>query len=241
MTTMHHDDAAPTTAVEDALTRLDAAARTPPPARRLSAVAAPATRADPASGSEREHRRSGDPVGRSAARTSARTTRGGHEGGPRLRLVPTPIPVRTTPANPLAAPPLASERVRRLVAVDSTLGIEDDDERGAPPATDAGRFAHGVGLACVEVVLGRRPAAQLVRWVAPDVLEALHERADLVRRAGVLSHARRPAARRVRVCAVDAYTAEVCLVVDDGVRVRAVAMRVVAHRGAWRVTTLEIG
>jgi len=115
------------------------------------------------------------------------------------------------------------------------------DDRGAAPATDAGRFAHGVGLACVEVVLARRAAAQLARWVSPTVLESLQQRAALVRRAGVLTHARRPAARRVRVCPLDDHTVEACLVVEDGVRVRAVALRLESHRGAWRVTALEIG
>ena len=77
--------------------------------------------------------------------------------------------------------------------------------------------------------------------VLEDELVARAGLADLIRRAGVVTHARRPAARRVRVCPVDRHTAEACLVVDDGVRVRAVALRLEAHRGAWRVTTLEIG
>ncbi|UZN01880.1 Rv3235 family protein [Cellulomonas sp. S1-8] len=242
MTTVHHDDATPTTAVEDALTRLDVAPRTPSPARaHLSAVDPRPVRPDAAT-SEVDGRGRTGRAGRQAR--VAATVRAAGEGDgarPRLRLVPAPSPLRPTPAPAPAPPALLADQVRRLVAVDRAQTIDDDDERGAAPRTDAGRFAHGVGLACVEVVLGRRPAAQLVRWVTPDVLGSLHDRADLVRRAGVLRHARRPTARRVRVCSVDAYTAEVCLVVDDGVRVRAVAMRVEAHRGAWRVTTLEIG
>ena len=47
--------------------------------------------------------------------------------------------------------------------------------------------------------------------------------------------------RRARACRVDAHVLEASLVADDGVRVRAVALRLEAHRGAWRVTALEIG
>lgn len=161
---------------------------------------------------------------------------------PRLRLVPAPPAApRPRAERTLAAPPTVAERVR-LVASDRALVTESVDEGPGPvPDVDPGRFAHGVGLACVEVVLGRRPAGQLARWLAPGVLHAVQERAALTRRAGVPAPPRRPQARRVRVCPLDPSTAEACLVVDDGARVRAVALRLEAHRGAWRVTTLEIG
>ncbi len=160
---------------------------------------------------------------------------------PRLRLVASSPALRGADAPAPGRPPILAERLRSLAAVDRMRAAEPDDDRGAAPSTDAARFAHGVGLACVEVMLGRRPAAQLARWVSPEALGPLQERADLVRRTGVLTHARRPAARRVRVCPIDSHTVEACLVVDDGVRVRAVALRLEAHRGAWRATTLEIG
>ncbi|QCB93171.1 Rv3235 family protein [Cellulomonas shaoxiangyii] len=161
---------------------------------------------------------------------------------PRLRLVPAAAPApRLRAERPLGPPPTVADRVR-LVASDRALVAEAaDEEPGPEPDVDAGRFAHGVGLACVEVVQGRRPAGQLARWLAPGVLHAVQERAALSRRAGVPTPPRRPQARRVRVCAIDARTAEACLVVDDGTRVRAVALRLEAHRGGWRVTILEIG
>ncbi|MFS0704650.1 Rv3235 family protein [Cellulomonas sp. 179-A 9B4 NHS] len=161
---------------------------------------------------------------------------------PRLRLVPAvPAEPRPRAERPLGAPPSLAERVRLVVSDRALVADAADEEPGPEPAVDAGRFAHGVGLACVEVVLGRRPWGQLARWLAPGVLVAVQERAALARRAGVPTPPRRPQVRRVRVCAVDARTAEACLVVDDGARVRAVALRLEAHRGGWRVTTLEIG
>lgn len=218
MTTLPQDDEVGNSVVEDTVARLELVPAPAGDVRHLTA--APPHRAHP---------------GDEPARTTG--TR------PRLRLVPAPAPLRAVPAPAPATPPLLRVRARRAAeALGWHVDTEEQaDERGAVPSTDAGRFAHGVGLACVEVVLGRRPAAQLARWVAPHVLDSLQESAELVRRAGVLTHARRPAARRVRVCPVDRHTAEVCLVVDDGVRVRAMALRLESHRGAWRVATLEIG
>ena len=214
MTTLPRDDLS--TPLEEALTVLDAARR------QAGARTAPTTRAATAA----------RPAPARPGRVE--TTR------PRLRLVPAFDPAPVAPAQSASVPPLLGERARLLSVVDRSL-VTDDDDRGDAPTTDPRGFAHGVGIACVEAALGRRPAAQLARWVAPGVLDSLQRRAELVRRAGVLTHARRPTARRVRVCPVDTHAAEACLVVDDGVRVRAVALRIEAHRGSWRVTTLDIG
>lgn len=234
MTTLPHDDVV-VTAVEDAVARLDGRAATAGDRRpRRSGLAA----VRPAAAVDRDAT-----AGRDAGpRVPTTAARGTGSDRARLRLVPAlaDVPVAAATDAP-GVPPLLRDRTARPLPVRATLTADPDDDRGAAPGTDAGRFAHGVGLACVEVVLGRRPAVQLARWVAPPVLESLQARADLVRRAGVLTHARRPAARRVRVCPIDRHTAEACLVVDDGVRVRAVALRLEAHRGSWRVTTLEIG
>ena len=221
MTTLPYDDVAPS-AVEDAVARLE--------------TATPATSPDPASPRHR-HLAAVDADAAAAGVMPRRVA----ERAPRLRLVPALPLAPLAPAPARTAPLVLRERVLALAPGAGVHSEEVDEDRGAAPSTDAGRFAHGVGLACVEVVLGRRPAAQLARWVTPQVLDSLQERAAMVRRAGVLAHARRPAARRVRVCPVDPHAAEACLVVDDGVRVRAVALRLEAHRGAWRVATLQIG
>ena len=56
-----------------------------------------------------------------------------------------------------------------------------------------------------------------------------------------MSTPRPPVIRRTRACRVDSHVLEASMVADDGVRVRAVALRLEGHRGAWRVTALEIG
>ena len=47
--------------------------------------------------------------------------------------------------------------------------------------------------------------------------------------------------RRIRLCRLGEHAAEATVVVDDGPRVRAVAVRLEGHRGHWRATALEIG
>ena len=124
-------------------------------------------------------------------------------------------------------------------------------------------------LAAVEALAGTRPLTQLTRWVTPGVLEALTAaQTDLRGRRGaapsrrtsapVLRVPARPAAggaargtpavpapratiRRTLVHRVSPTVAEATVVVHDGARVRAAALRVQVHRGHWRATVLQIG
>lgn len=162
---------------------------------------------------------------------------------PRIRLVPAPPAVRvravTTPAG--GPPPTLAERLHVLKAHDPCLDLEDADEpRGPVPGTDPSLLARRLAGASVEVVLGRRPAAQLARWLTPGVLDALRSRAALTRDA-MPPLTRAPAVRGVRVCALHEHLVEATAVVDDGRRTRAVALRLETHRGAWRATALELG
>lgn len=160
----------------------------------------------------------------------------------RVRMVPDLAPATLPVAPPPAAPTTLGRRVQVLRAADRTVVVDAaDEERGPVPTADPALLTRRVGLACVEVALGRRPVAQLARWLAPGVLEQVRVRAALAARAGAVPATHAPRARRVRACAVDEHTVEACLVVDDGTRVRAVALRLESHRGSWQVTTLEIG
>jgi len=99
--------------------------------------------------------------------------------------------------------------------------------------------------AAVEVLRGERPAAQLARWVTPQVYDQLLERGRLMREAR-RSRAPRPRAhaatvRRVRLVRLGATSAEATVVLHDEGRVRAAAVRLEARRGVWRVAVLEIG
>jgi len=87
---------------------------------------------------------------------------------------------------------------------------------------------------------GSRPAAQLTRWLAPDI----HER---VARRGTLARQRRQprrhasAVRRMLACSPADGVVEISAVVAHDGRVRALALRLSGVDGRWLVTALEVG
>jgi hypothetical protein len=167
---------------------------------------------------------------------------------PHARLVPTMAPPLVEESvGPAHTPPdTVVARIAVLRASDRSLVTDtdtDDDRPRALPDGDPGVVARAVALASLEVLAGRRSVAQLARWLTPGIYESLQVRAGLTRRVlGAASDGTRPpTVRRARTCRVGAQVLEATVVADDGVRVRAVALRLEAHRGSWRVTALEIG
>ena len=164
---------------------------------------------------------------------------------PQVRLVPAVAPAvveeATGPAH--AVPETAAGRIAVLRVSDRSLVMEADDDAPRPlPDGDPSTVARAVALASLEVLAGRRSVAQLARWLTPGVYESLQVRAGLTQRVlGTSGGTRPPVIRRTRACRVDSHVLEATMVADDGVRVRAVALRLEGHRGAWRVTALEIG
>ena len=161
-----------------------------------------------------------------------------------------------------------------------------------PPLPDPTKLSASLVLAAVEVLAGTRPVTQLVRWVSPQVLEALSEArsrgdrrpavvdgvassptrhapmrrrpdarpsvgagppdAPAARRATGTASSGRPATgpavpparatiRRTHLSRVSPTAAEASVVLVDGGRVRAAALRLEVHRGRWRATVLQIG
>jgi hypothetical protein len=115
-----------------------------------------------------------------------------------------------------------------------------------------------VAHAAVEALHGARPVQQLARLVSPQVYEQLAQRArvqqEVDRVNGVTPRAKvgnadatrtRPrASTRIvtaRVLRVSPIAAEASIVLQDGPRARAAALRVEEFRGRWRVSALQIG
>lgn len=103
------------------------------------------------------------------------------------------------------------------------------------PATWCGTLVR----TCVEVLLGTRPPAQLARWLTADLYEMLSHRAAAGTALPTTAH--RVRLLRVHTCAVDDTHHEASVVIHDGRRVRAAAIRIEVHRGRWRASALEIG
>ncbi|WP_448059579.1 Rv3235 family protein [Cellulomonas hominis] len=163
-----------------------------------------------------------------------------------LRLVPQPP--RVEPAEPSGPgalpPPTGADRAQRRPPSGTSGGAAATDDRPttADPSFDPFSFCGSLALAAVEALSGIRPLAQLARWVSPTVYERTARRAALTAPRGELSPpTRRPTVRRIRVFRLGPGAVEASVVVADGDRVRAVAVRIEPHRGAWRAEDLIIG
>lgn len=107
------------------------------------------------------------------------------------------------------------------------------------PRRFAAPFAQGVA----EVLMGVRPPQQLAQATTLDVLGQLERNAGRLAPRHLAHHKARPRPRvsSVRLCEPAAGVAEVCAVVDTGVRRRAIALRLEVIGGRWQCTVLRVG
>lgn len=158
-------------------------------------------------------------------------------GGPRLLLAPVIDPPGRVPE---AASELLGRPMMRSVLSPATGPAWPlaGPARASTPAEhpDPTRLCGSIVLAAVEALNGARPLAQLARWVSPQVLEALSAAAAAP--TPVRKHA---TVRPPHVYRVSPTVVEASVVVHDGERVRAAALRLEIHRGHWRATALQIG
>lgn len=130
---------------------------------------------------------------------------------------------------------LASASDAQLFGPQSTARADLPD-----PQEWAGQIAQGI----VEVMSGLRHAPQVVRWTTPQVYAVIARRGALAaRRRSVRTRAltQRAVVRSVHVCEPADGVAECSVVVSEGTRVRAMALRLTGQDGRWRVEALQIG
>lgn len=148
--------------------------------------------------------------------------------------MPVVTPRRGYDRTAFASPPIA----------DAKLFINSTENRYLPPPEAAGKpelFAAAIVGRAIEVLLGTRPPRQLQTWMTPPVFQALVRRASLGQRVAGKSPARHcPRVLRARVCHPSPRVAEVALLVNDGVRTRAAAVRLEIRRDHWHVIALDI-
>lgn len=150
----------------------------------------------------------------------------------------------------------------QLSSVDFDLVLDPDEmqlrisrSRELPDPT---AICCAVAHAAVEAFHGARPVQQLARLVSPKVYEQLSQRANAqiqlniangnasVANRGVRNpeiRTSRPTTRIVRaiVSRVSPVAAEATVIIKDGPRVRAAALRAEEFRGRWRIAVLQIG
>lgn len=142
---------------------------------------------------------------------------------------------------PRSAPVLRPPQLRTVQFIASQPDYLDVfSPSGARDLPRADRWTAAVAAASVECLLGSRPVSQLARLLAPTVYDALAARIPFTNRLRGKAHpAVRPIATHVYPVAPGVF--EGSCTVHDGERYRAAAMRVIDHRGRWKVVSLEVG
>lgn len=157
-------------------------------------------------------------------------------GPPRLLLPPLLEEVEPVGSATAPTPPRAVTVRSPLDEAAGPTGPEEDT--GTPGLPDPRGLAGPLVLAAQEALMGARPLAQLTRWVTPEVYQRLAGALPLTRTTASRARGRIISTRAVLVSAV---AAEATVVLHDGTRVRAAALRLEEHRGRWRATVLDIG
>ena len=191
------------------------------------------------------------------------TVRGRSAGGPRLLLPPRAAPEGALPL-PLSIPLPPPVRSVLSPVTEGSWPVPAPLRAVTHAAPDdPTRLCGSIVLAAVEALRGTRPLAQLTRWVSPEVLEHLGSAAanngaqgpsagsrTQVARAGATTvgavtaapgRPTRATVRRTHLTRVSPTVAEASVVLHDGDRLRAAAVRMEVHRGHWRATVLQIG
>ena len=164
---------------------------------------------------------------------------------PTLRVLPLPSVEPTPGPRRRPSPPIVGALALSLTTTetprldDHLFGPQPTPSHALPDPRPTATFLF---QAVVEVLGGRRPAAQLTRWMTHDVHTGLSMRAATIARVlGRRPSGRQAVVKAVRICRPADGVVEACATVIDADRVRAIAMRMEGLDGRWRVTALEVG
>ncbi|MDY5585102.1 MAG: Rv3235 family protein [Arcanobacterium sp.] len=109
------------------------------------------------------------------------------------------------------------------------------------PLTPPDRFLTTIALQIIEVLNGHRPARQLQTWLSIETYETLLRRHTLgMRICGGPQRCTAPYIKRSRIFSPCKGVAEAGLVIFDGVKIRAAALRAESVRAKWKITAIEI-
>jgi hypothetical protein len=118
-----------------------------------------------------------------------------------------------------------------------TFDQPEISEKSLSQLPDPKAWSEKLAIGIAEVLIGDRPAFQLIRWLAFDVYCSVERRALQPPPAG---NRARPLLRCVQISQVNENVINVSAVIQKGVRGRAMAMRLVAESDRWRCTELLV-
>lgn len=163
---------------------------------------------------------------------------------PRSTPAGVPLPTHSEGAAERAASP--APFVQDSLAVD--FAAASDDELFGPQPTraadlpDPRRWAAHIAQGLVEVMHGVRPPSQVMRWTSPEVYAVVARRGSRAgRRRTSTGAAHRTRVLRVHLCEPADDIVEASVVLVDGGRVRALALRLAGRDHRWVVQALQVG
>ncbi|MCI1675042.1 MAG: Rv3235 family protein [Ancrocorticia sp.] len=125
------------------------------------------------------------------------------------------------------------------------LWAQEEDSLSQPLPPDAGSpedVIRAIVIHAIEALLGHRPVGHLRHWLKADVYMALYRRVGLAHRiVGTAPRTRAPRVKSIRYTQPRARAVEAAVVIHDGTRIRAAAVRLEFHRKRWIAVALEIG
>lgn len=160
-----------------------------------------------------------------------------------------PLPTHAQGRAERAVVPTATPYVQDSLAVD--FASASDEQLFGPQPTracdlpDPAQWAAHIAQALVEVMHGVRPPSQVMRWSTPEVYAVVARRGSRAARRAAGQRGPRTAHRtrvtKVLICEPADDVIEASVVLIDGERVRALALRLIGRDGRWVVEALQIG
>lgn len=157
------------------------------------------------------------------------------------------VPLTLTRPQAQAAEPHTRTASRRTTPAVSPVRerLREHDHNGADDRQRIAATASSLAVACLEILSGVRRCETISRWVEPELLARLDQRAQLraelapARAPDELGSARVIQPGTAHVCQVTPEVAEVTVVVRTPNRCRAVAVRLELRTARWTMTALQ--
>lgn len=165
---------------------------------------------------------------------------------PAPRISPPGVPLPTHAEGAAEQEGRATPYVQDALAVD--FAAASDEQIFGQQATrardlpDPRQWAAHIAQGLVEVMHGVRPPSQVMRWTSPEVYAVVARRGSRAgRRRTSTGAAHRTRVLRVHLCEPADDIVEASVVLVDGGRVRALALRLAGRDHRWVVQALQVG